>query len=103
MVLVAARGEHAGKPRPAVVVQSDLFNATHPSVTLCLITSELRDAALFRLPLRPTKKNGLRKRSQIMVDKLFSAPRANVATTIGELGPAALERLDDALRLWLQL
>lgn len=53
--------------------------------------------------LRPTKKNGLRKRSQIMVDKLFSAPRANVATTIGELGPAALERLDDALRLWLQL
>ena len=78
VVLVAARGDSAGKPRPAVVIQSDLFNPTHDSVTLCLITSELRDAPLFRPDLKPTRENGLSKTSQVMVDKIFSAKRGSI-------------------------
>ena len=48
IVLAVARGDY-GKPRPAVIVQSDLFNATHASLLVCLLTSELIDAPLFRL------------------------------------------------------
>ena len=103
VVVVAARGAYAGKPRPAVVVQSDLFNPTHGSVTLCLLTSELRPAPLFRPTVEPTEVNGLRRRSQVMVDKVFSAPRAGIGARIGELDGATMQQLDEALRRWLQL
>ena len=103
VVVVAVRGGYAGKPRPALVVQSDLFNPTHASVTLCLITSELQPAPLFRVPVEATPGTGLRKRSQVMVDKVFSAPRENLGPPIGEVDPETLQGVDVALRLWLQL
>lgn len=103
VVLVAAPGPYSQKPRPAVVVQSDLFNPTHASVTLCLITSELRDAPLFRPSVRPSKDNGLRKESQVMVDKVFSAPRDSVRRTIGVLDGFTMQQVTEALRLWLEL
>jgi mRNA interferase MazF len=103
VVLVAARDRYSGKPRPAVVVQSDLFTPTHGSVTLCLITSELREAPLFRIDVSPSPDNGLRKKSQVMVDKVFSAPRESVRDTVGALDPPTMSRVADALRLWLDL
>lgn len=66
-MIVAIPGSH-GKPRPALVVQSDLFSEL-PSVTLLPITSDLRQVTTFRLMLQPNTTNGLRKQSQIMVDK----------------------------------
>ena len=67
VVICTTSGDY-GKPRPAVVVQSDLFNPTHASVTLCPITSNLQPAPLFRLDLAPAKDNGLKKPSQTTVD-----------------------------------
>jgi mRNA interferase MazF len=61
-----------GKPRPAVVVQSDLFNGTHSSVVVCLITSHLEDAPLFRIPVSAGKTTGLKLQSQVMVDKVIA-------------------------------
>jgi mRNA interferase MazF len=55
IVVAAARGAYTGKPRPALVVQSDLFNPTHASVTICPITSDCVDAPLFRLTLPPVE------------------------------------------------
>jgi mRNA interferase MazF len=103
VVLVAERGDYAGKPRPAVVVQSDLFNATHESITLCLITSELREAPLFRPDLKPKSENGLTKASQVMVDKLFSAKRRSIGKKIGVLDKESIGRIDRAIKLWLQV
>ena len=103
VVTVAARGPCSGKPRPAVVVQSDLFNPTHPSVTVALITSQLRDTPLFRPTLEPTPENRLSQRSQIMADKLVTVPRAATGTVIGALEPADRDQLDRALRRWLDL
>jgi mRNA interferase MazF len=102
VVVCAAPGDY-GKPRPAVVVQSDLFNPTHASVTVCPITSELRDAPLFRLTIEPARGNGLRTRSQVMVDKLQSLRRDRIRRSIGVLPPAQLAKVDEALRLWLGL
>jgi len=58
IVTAAAQGDY-GKPRPAVVIQSDRLAETD-SVLVCLITSELRDALFHRVPLEPTAETGLR-------------------------------------------
>jgi mRNA interferase MazF len=103
IVVVAAKGAYTGKPRPALVVQSDLFNPTHQSVTICPITSDCVDAPLFRIPLPPGERTGLRIVSQIMVDKIVSVPRAAITSEIGRCDTAELEAAEDALRRWLGL
>jgi len=103
IVVVAARGAYTGKPRPALVVQSDLFNPTHSSVTLCPITSDCVDAALFRLTLPPGRRTGLREVSQVMIDKIVSVPRASIGEEIGECSAGEIEAVDNGLRRWLQL
>ncbi len=101
IVTVAAPGDF-GKPRPALVVQSDDFSE-HPTVTLCLLTSALRDAPLFRLDVAPTSENGLRVPSQIQVDKLLTIYHAKVGPPVGRLDERTLLRVDSALARWLGL
>jgi mRNA interferase MazF len=103
VVSIAAKGNYAGKPRPAVIVQSDLFNLTHDSVTVCLITSELHDAPLFRPLIKPTEANGLTMPSQVMVDKIFSAKRSNIGGKIGKLDKKFMRTVEEAIKLWLQI
>ncbi len=103
IVVVASKGAYTGKPRPALVVQSDLFNPTHQSVTLCPITSDCVDAPLFRIPLPPGERTGLRLASQIMVDKIVSVPRSTITAEIGRCDTGELEAAEDALRRWLGL
>ena len=100
-IVVGAASRDYGKPRPAVVVQNDFFNETHASITLCPITSHLIDAPLFRIPVGPGVGTGLKTASQVMVDKVMTVPQERVAKKAGRLPAAALELLDDALRLWL--
>jgi mRNA interferase MazF len=103
IVVVAAKGAYTGKPRPALVVQSDLFNPTHPSVTVCPITSDSVDAPLFRLPLPPGDRTGLRTASQVMIDKVVTVPRASIDTEIGRCDETELGAVDGALRRWMEL
>src|SRR3974377_2171456 len=102
VVICAAPGDY-GKPRPAVVVQSDLFNPTHQSVVVCPITSELVDAPLFRVAVQPTASNGLRRPSQVMVDKLIALRRDRIKRRPGVLSADEMARINSALRLWLDL
>ena len=103
MVVVATRGAYTGKPRPALVVQSDVFNETHASVTVCPVTSDVIDAPSFRVNLPPGDRTGLQSASQVMVDKVVSVPRASIDRRIGNCSPAELQLVDDALRRWLAL
>lgn len=98
-VVVALQGDY-GKPRPALVVQSDLFDE-HPSLTIAPVTSSIVDAPLFRVTVEPTVTNGLRSVSQIMVDKLTTIRRDRVAQTLGSLPDDAMLRVNRALVLWL--
>jgi mRNA interferase MazF len=103
VVTVASPGVYAGKPRPAVVVQAERWLQAHPSVTLCPLTSTLMQAPLVRIGVEPSPRNGLRKPSQLMVDKLFTVPIEAVGGVVGQLEPQALVELDLALRCWLEL
>ena len=90
LVTVSLPGAY-GKPRPALVVQSDLF-AGHSSITVLPITSELVDAPLLRPGLAPDSRNGLKKPSQVMIDKIHTLPRDRIGPAFGSLdGPAMLE------------
>ena len=103
IAVVATRGAHTGKPRPAVIVQADLFNPAHPSVTLCPITSDCIDAPLFRIALPPGTRTGLAVPSQVMVDKVVSVPREAISRIVGRCSPEELDMMADALRRWLDL
>lgn len=97
LVTVAVQGDY-GKPRPAVVIQSDAMGDTD-SVVLCLLTSTLRDAPLFRLTLEPDARNGLQARSQIMVDKIMAVRRDRCGAAFGRIDDAALLSLNRLLAL----
>ncbi len=103
IVVVTARGAYTGKPRPALVVQSDMFNDTHASLTICPITSDIIDAPLFRIALPPGPRTGLEMPSQVMTDKIVSVPRTAVSRTIGRCDAGELESIGDAVRHWLDL
>ena len=102
IVLAVARGDY-GKPRPAVIAQSDLFNATHSSLLVCLLSTELIDAPLFRLTIAPSPANGLREVSQIMIDKLLALPRVRIRERIGAVDDETLLAVNRALALMLGL
>jgi mRNA interferase MazF len=89
-----------GKPRPAVIILSDLFDE-HPSVTILPITSELRDTPLFRITVTPASENGLRKTSQVMVDKTQTIPNGKIGKTIGRLNESTMVSINRALALFL--
>jgi len=99
---VAARGAYTGKPRPAVIVQDDRFDAT-VSVTLCAVTTDPTDAPLFRLLIAPDELNRLDQPSRLMVDKLSTVPKTNLGRRIGRLGDEDLVRLDRAIVVFLGL
>jgi len=101
IVLVSGRGDY-GKPRPAVVIQSDALN-TADSVLVALFTSTLRDASLYRLTIEPTAENGLKATSQVMVDKIQAYPRLKCGDVIGRLSPADMLSLNGLLSVMIGL
>jgi mRNA interferase MazF len=101
VVTVALQGD-LGKPRPALVIQSDLFDV-HPSVTILPVTSDLRATPLFRITVQPTQNNGLNKPSQVMVDKSQSVARDKIGAVMGHLDDAAMLAVNRALAVFLGL
>jgi mRNA interferase MazF len=88
LVTVALQGDH-GKPRPALVVQSDHFDGT-ATVTVLLVSSTLVDAPLLRVTVQPTPENGLRRSSQVMVDKAMTIRREKLGAPFGRLDDDAM-------------
>jgi mRNA interferase MazF len=89
-----------GKPRPALVVQADFFDSL-ASVTILPVTSALRAAPLLRVTIEPEPATGLRKRSQVMVDKAQTVPREKVGNIIGRVDPETQIAVDRALAVFL--
>lgn len=99
IVIIATPGAY-GKPRPAVIIQSDaLSEAGLQSLAVCLITSSAAKAPLFRLQLEPSPENGLEKPGQIMTEKLFTLPAKKVQRVIGSLNSKELIQLNRCLTL----
>jgi mRNA interferase MazF len=85
-----------------VVIQDDRFDATE-SVTICAFTTDPTEAPLFRLPVEPSTKNGLREQSSLMVDKITTVQRSKLSKRAGQLGDEDLIRLGRAILVFLGL
>ena len=101
IVTVAAAGDY-GKPRPALIIQSDAFDAI-PSITVLPLTSEIHDEHLIRITVAPTPGNGLRVTSQVMIDKTITIPKARIGALIGRVDAGAMRAVNLALGRFLGL
>lgn len=99
---VAGGRDYAGKPRPAVLLQDDRFDATD-SITLCAFTTDPTDAPLFRLPVEPSERNGLHLPCKLMVDKITTVPKAKLGARLGQLDDEDLVKLNRAVTVFLGL
>lgn len=99
---VAGGGAYAGKPRPAVIVQDDRFDA-NDSVIVCPLTTDPTPAPAFRLAIDPAEENGLRVPSRLMVDKMTAVPRTRLGRQLGRLTAAQVTSLDRAIIVFLGL
>lgn len=99
---VSGGKDYGGKPRPAVVLQDDSFDAT-ASVTICAFTTDPTEAPLFRLLVLPGERNGLRVPSRLMVDKIATVPKSKVGARVGRLENGDILRLNQAVLVFLGL
>ena len=101
LVTIAVAGDY-GKPRPALVVQADVFSELSGLAVLPL-TSELHDWPTFRVTVEPTTENGLRKASQVMIDRAVTLPRTKAGRSFGRLDAAVMGKVERALAVFLGL
>ncbi len=102
-IWTAAGGkDYAGKPRPVVIVQDDSFDGTD-SITICAFTTDETEAPLFRLPVEPNERNGLRATCRLMVDKITTVPKSKVSNRVGRLDDEDLVRLNQSMMVFLGL
>jgi mRNA interferase MazF len=101
IIVVALPGEF-GKPRPVLVIQADLAPVDY-TVTYLPITSDLVRVPLARVRVEPTPENGLRKPSEVMVDRISTSALARVGQTIGRVDRETLLAVETALLVHLGL
>ena len=99
LVTITLQGDF-GKPRPALVIQADAFDA-HPSVTVLPVTSTRVDAPLLRVTLQPTAQNRLRKPSQVMVDKAMTVRRDKLGDVFGRIEMESMVEVERCLAIFL--
>ena len=99
---IAGGADYAGKPRPAIVIQSDSFDIT-TSVTVCPLTGDIIDNVYARFIVQPSVQNGLQTISHVMVDKILTLPKFKIGRRVGRLEPTDLARLNRHIALFLGL
>ena len=99
---MAGANDYAGKPRPALILRDDRFDATQ-SITICVVTSDRSEAPLFRIPVTPSTRNGLNTDSRLMVDKITTVPKNKLGQRIGALGADDMVRVNQAILIFLGL
>jgi mRNA interferase MazF len=99
---VSGGADYAGKPRPAVIIQEDDFDAT-PSITICAFTTDPTEAPLFRIPIDPSDRNGLQAQSNLMVDKITTVSKTKLGSRLGRLDDEDILRLNQAILVFLGL
>ncbi len=102
-IWTAAGGrDYGGKPRLVVVLQEDEFDGLE-SITVCGLTTSAMEAPIFRVPVVPTPKNGLREPCCLMADKVMTFPKSKLGTRIGQLDDKDILRLNQAVLVFLGL
>ncbi len=102
VVICVLSGDY-GKPRPALVVQNDVFNEVYGSIVICPCTSHVEKEIIYRPTLLPDAQNGLEQISQVMVDKITTIKKDKIGKVLGKISLHKQEEVTRALKLWLDL
>ncbi len=102
-----ARGSEANTQRPAVVVSNDRANATASRlgrgvITVVPVTSNVTSVYPFQV-LLSSPSTGLGVESKAQAEQIRSMSTQRLVRPIGRLSPDELAKLDEALRLHLEL
>jgi mRNA interferase MazF len=95
-------GVYAGKPRPAVILQSNAFQSLD-SVTVCPFTTDLRGTEIVRVLIEPNDQNHLLLPSKLMADKVSTIAKSKLGKYLGALGDDDMRRLERAVMTFLGL
>ncbi|MBU8821096.1 type II toxin-antitoxin system PemK/MazF family toxin [Mycolicibacterium goodii] len=93
-------GVYAAKPRPALIIQDDLFDATD-SVVVIPLTTTVADAPITRVPVPTT--TGITQPSFAMIDKITTVRRSNLGTRIGRVPTTLMADIERSLMVFLGL
>ena len=99
LISVSLPGDY-GKPRPALIIQSDIYEHLN-SVTVLPMTSHILSAEACRVTVEASEQNGLREISQVMVEKASTLPRAKAGPVIGRLSVTDMAAVNRALAVFL--
>lgn len=99
-VTIAAQGDF-GKPRPALVIQTDRVGDDFPSVTVLPVTSMVVPGQLIRVTVAPSAENGLQKLSQVMVDKTMTVKREKIGAKLGAINADGMKAVERNLAVFL--
>ena len=99
LISVSLAGDY-GKPRPALVIQSDTYEHLN-SVTVLPLTSNVLSTEGCRVAVEMSEENGLRQVSQVMVEKASTLPRLKAGPVIGRLSTTDMSAVSRALALFL--
>lgn len=99
-IVTVAGGVYAGKPRPALILQDDRFDATD-SLTVCPLTTTDIEAPLLRVSVTKSESNGLAQDSYLMVDKVTTVRRSNAHTVLGRIDSTTLVEVERRLLIFL--
>lgn len=102
IVSVVMQGD-LGKPRPALVIQSNHFISEHSSVTILPVTSTIVPAPLLRITIHPTPENGLQKPSQVMIDKAMTVKKEKIGSIFGKIDAKSMIEVERSLAIFLGL
>lgn len=101
LVTVALAGDF-GKPRPALVIQADAFDAV-ATATVLLVSSTIVDAPLLRVTVKPDAANRLARTSQVMIDKAMTIRRERLGVVFGRVDDETLLAVNRSLAVFLGL
>ena len=105
--LEPVRGSEADKRRPVVLVSNDRANSIAARlgrgvVTVVAVTSNTDRIYPFQAML-PASATGLRQDSKAQAEQVRSIAVERLGAVLGEVPAELMDRVDDALRLHLQL
>lgn len=103
IVATIGRGDFSTKPRPSLIVQADAFNAHHPAITVCPITSDISGDTFYRIPVSADDETNLLIDSEVEIDLVQAIWRARIGRRIGKASDETMFLVDQALRRWLAL
>jgi mRNA interferase MazF len=95
------RGSEQRGIRPALIIQNDTGNIYAATTIVAAITSTLKEFPVTVI-LSPGE-GGLKQRSMVNLAQLLTIDKARLQKRLGQLGDAVMERINDALRLSLDV